>query len=168
VGHDFHIDWLEAALIAHSMPVGSIFPEPELGRNLNRNQEDIDLLIAWESDGATIVVMVEAKGVTAWSNQQYRSKLTRLVGLFGTQGDRWRNVSPRFALASPSPPKRVASVGVTSWSHDANGLPRWLPLRLPEELTRLERCDASGSPSRSGAHSRIIPRWSGRSTDRST
>ncbi len=155
---DFHLDWLEAALISVANPDQILFNEPEPGRNLNRNQEDVDLVVAWDSGDATRLVFVEAKGVTSWGNAQYGSKIARLIGLFGAAGGKVSAVDPAFILASPSRPQKLGLSLTPSWALDGAGRPKWIPLRVPSNLRRPERCDAEGKQLKDGTSWRVVVR----------
>ena len=155
---DYHIDWIEAALECAASPETRRFEEPQPGRNVNRSQEDVDLVVAWDEGAVTWLVVVEAKGTTSWAQAQYDSKLQRLVHLFGADGTRRPNVVPSFVLASPRRPKRLAVSNLPAWSCGPNGQPPWIPLSMPKELHRLQRCDALGNPSAKGTYWQVAPR----------
>lgn len=155
---DFHIDWLEAALLSLGALPGAVFTEPEVGRNLNRNQQDVDLVVAWDSGDVTHLVFLEAKGVSSWGNAQYAAKIARLVGLFGLNGKNYVGVEPAFVLSSPARPQKLGLSATPSWALDRAGRPRWVRLEVPVTLHRPERCDAHGRPSKVGTHWRIVPR----------
>ena len=102
---DYHLDWLEAALECAGAARGKRYPQPEANRNFNRNQEDVDLIVAWDDGALTRLAVVEAKGARSWGTQQYESKLRRLTFVFGKDGQRRTGVAPSFVLASPRRPK---------------------------------------------------------------
>lgn len=61
---------------------------------MTATQEDIDFLIAFaDKDDSSLVhlVMLEAKGVTGWSNSQLARKARRLNAIFGNDGTAWGN-----------------------------------------------------------------------------
>lgn len=155
---DFHLDWLEAAFLSLNTPIGTVFGEPEPGRNLNRNQQDVDMVIAWDVDHVTHLVFIEAKGVTSWGNDQYKAKLNRLMGLLGVDGNGYPEVDPSFVLASPSRPQKLVSSAAPSWAVDEAGQPKWIRLDVPSNLRRPERCDADGQPLETGNFWRVVPR----------
>src|SRR5437867_10824481 len=78
VAMDYHLNWLYAA--AHfasngSEPLGSphcenpLIEDGEGLRIVQSNQEDIDLVIASLQGGICHLILIEAKGVTSWSNK---------------------------------------------------------------------------------------------------
>jgi hypothetical protein len=78
---DYHIAWLAGALAVYTEGAEQAVakgarPNPSAnGSSLVKgNQEDIDLVIASGID----LILIEAKGVGAWGNEQLRSKLARL------------------------------------------------------------------------------------------
>ena len=83
---DYHIDWLYAALVLQDAVNDGPFPSPRFpsgqkGKsplNVNANQEDIDLLVAFDKGPVTHLVLIEAKGVTQFGNAQLISKGRRL------------------------------------------------------------------------------------------
>lgn len=155
---DYHLDWLEAALLSLNARQGTIFSAPEPGRNLNRNQQDIDLIVAWDVDDLTDLLLIEAKGVTSWVNDQHKAKLDRLVGLFGVDGQGYPEVRPAFLLASPSAPQRLDYSGTPSWAVEKDGRAKWVQLQVPSNLRRPERCDEEGQPLTTGTFWRVVPR----------
>lgn len=155
---DYHLDWLEAALECAGADRATCFPQPEPSRNLNRNQEDVDLIVAWDDGDLTRLSVVEAKGATSWATEQYGSKLRRLTFLFGSDGETRAGLSPSFVLASPRRPTRLAASDPPVWSCLADGRPRWLPLPMPEDLERPERCDERGASNAAGNYWHVVPR----------
>ena len=90
---DYHLDWLTAALSAYECgDVGRIFDNP-LQQVIKGNQEDTDLLVAFEGSGDRHVVLIEAKGATGWTNAQMQSKASRLGQIFGLKGTAIRGSS---------------------------------------------------------------------------
>ena len=104
---DYHLDWLAAALHAHkSRSPNGIF-ENANQEVVGGNQQDIDLLIAFDEGEKSHVVLVEAKGATGWSNSQMQSKAKRLRQIFGSDGECYPGVVPHFCLLSPRPPQHL-------------------------------------------------------------
>ena len=75
---DYHLDWIEMALY---LAERGEFPDETPFRNehfpdINRNQQDVDLLIAFEGGAAgeatTHVVLIEAKAYLGWTNAQLK------------------------------------------------------------------------------------------------
>jgi hypothetical protein len=90
-------------------------------------------LIAFKSENIYHLVLIEAKGVTGWTNKQMTSKANRFGDIFGEQGTTWPGVKPHFVIMSPSSPKGFS---VEKWPHwmAPNGHIRWLGLTIPEHL----------------------------------
>lgn len=134
---DYHLDWLYAALVLHSTPVQERYPSPGFAGgsptapllNVNANQEDVDLLVAFEDGGVTHLVLLEAKADTAWTNKQIRSKVRRLTRIFPDGGQSYGGIQPHLVLCSPRQPRSL----------DVTLLPEWM-------LNGRLRC--VGSPSR--------------------
>ena len=83
VAMDYHLDWIQMALYLARTPdpPRPIPKEAVLGdgqKNINENQMDVDLLVAFDEGATTHLVLVEAKMETGWTNQQLCSKATRL------------------------------------------------------------------------------------------
>lgn len=60
------------------------------------NQENIDLLVAFEDLEITHLRMIEAKAATGWTNKQTLSKADRLREMFVGDGGKYPNVSRVF------------------------------------------------------------------------
>lgn len=172
---DYHLDWVYAALeIAktgsegpHPSPAFLVAPEgaPDYRAktskepyNINTNQEDCDLLVAFDSSGVTYLIFVEAKGVTDFGNRQLHSKARRLRRIFGKEGDSYEEVLPYFVLASPSKPaiatkssKGLSIDELPSWMLRRREF-YWVNLPLPRVRRVLERIDSNGSPSSKGQY----------------
>jgi hypothetical protein len=158
---DYHLDWLYASLVLadpdsvmkphHDTPK---FPtlEPDVFSNVNTNQEDVDLLLAFENGATTHVVMVEAKGETGWSSSQILSKARRLKHIFGDEAQGHlglgmkSSVEPHFAVASRDRPTGLEKKlneqadGIPDWMWRDGKLP-WIELTIPNDRLRLEQCD---------------------------
>ena len=81
VAMDYHLDWLQMALHLADNP-----PPKEPIRNddlVTGNQEDSDLLVAFDHELTTHIVLIEAKVETGWTNKQLNSKAERLSRIFG-------------------------------------------------------------------------------------
>jgi hypothetical protein len=112
---DYHFDWLYASLqLADRFPHDADLkdqpfespdfrlPKAKQPVYVNENQEDIDLLVAFETVDTTHLVLVEAKGATSWSNAQLNSKLGRMKTIFDPDA-KWSrsDVQPHLVLISP-------------------------------------------------------------------
>ncbi|WP_238384332.1 hypothetical protein [Teichococcus vastitatis] len=154
---DYHIGWLAGALTLYMKGETALNkPQPnELleGRRLvEGNQEDIDLLIAWDDE----LVMIEAKAYGAFGNAQIASKLARLDLLhkhyLSLHSDNARPVRFHLLLTSPRPPQKLAAAW-PSWGCRGTGVP-WIPLEMEASLPVLTvtRCNLSGKSSAGGDH----------------
>ena len=157
VAMDYHLDWIHAGLFLSS----SANQLNEVHENkvpiVTANQEDIDLLVAFEDLGVTHLLMIEAKAATGWTNKQTLSKADRLREMFG-EGDgrkKYPGVKPSFCLTSPRPPQLLDSDQWPSWMAPG-GKPIWLELEVPPGRRRITRCDQEGKSSASGDFFRVI------------
>ena len=65
---DYHIDWLYASLnLAKDNNPAKVYPNEK--NVIKGQQEDIDWLIAFKGQSKYHLVLIEAKGVTGWSNK---------------------------------------------------------------------------------------------------
>jgi hypothetical protein len=155
VAMDYHLDWLHAALVLSGGGAEeSVHSNAE--HDVHGNQEDIDLLVAFEAEGVVHLLLLEAKAETGWTNKQMHSKAQRLAGIFGQEGQRYPLARPQLALLSPREPQQLQSERWPAWMVRGDGKPRWLRLRVPDGLRRVERCDADGRACTEGAHFRIV------------
>jgi hypothetical protein len=153
---DFPLDWIIGCLWLTKGEQAS-YSMLETG-DVNKSNDDVDLLIAYQEQGKTHLLMIEAKGVTGWKNKQLRNKAKRLAQIFGSGEipDDWPTVEPHFVLASP---KKSSLIDVSEWpgwmKHD--GQPRWwLELALPEGLRKIVRCDENGKKNAEGNFWKIV------------
>jgi hypothetical protein len=147
---DYHLDWLHSSLFL-------ALPEDDnAGVHLNTetvasgNQEDIDLLIAFEAEDITHLMLVEAKRETGWTNKQTLSKAERLRRIFGKRGVRYPRVQPYFALTSPKPPTKRLKSGLWPDWMTRDSQPIWFELNLPTGRRRVARCDSEGRQTAEG------------------
>ena len=149
VAMDYHFDWLTMALILGKRPNMENGPisrsevthsiNEEVAKKINKNQEDIDLLIAFEDskNGKTHLILIEAKADSPWDNKQLKSKAERLR-IFDEANIR-EYCKPHFVLMSPKEPHRL-DVKWPDWieiAKDKN--PPWLQLHLKYPLLKVER-----------------------------
>lgn len=150
---DYHLDWVHAALELRSdtpSEVPTIFYESPNFRELdptssavyiNHDQEDIDLLVAFERNNTRHLIFIEAKGETSWSNSQMSSKVLRLTKIFKGIPD---DIRPTLVLASPVPPSQLeVPEGADPWVKDSSGTWRYLKLDPPKGRRKIERKDAT-------------------------
>lgn len=136
---DYHIDWFVAALHWHWEQRGEQWPnDPLLVRG---QQEDFDLVVVAGEN----IILIEAKGYTAWGNRQLASKLERLRQLTPglicedgqvNRGD--RRYKLHFALMSPTQPRKLElPSGLPRWIQDGAGNLRWIKLELENDAPKL-------------------------------
>ena len=154
VAMDYHFDWLGMALFlgkCDEIPKSPILI-PKILKDINKNQEDIDLLVAFEDDGKTHVILIEAKAYSKWTNKQLTSKANRLK-IFNDA-----DCEPHFVLTSPTEPERLKVVW-PNWMKKEGKMqdrekPHWLQLPLQDGLLRVKRNNKSTNEDYS--HLRII------------
>ncbi|MCY4199483.1 MAG: hypothetical protein OXC53_03325 [Rhodobacteraceae bacterium] len=141
---DYHLDWIELAIYWAKHPSiqpGRRFPTPDCA--INKSQQDIDLLIAFQELGAnkikTHLVMIEAKAYSSWNNKQLESKTARLRKIM-EKVQMPDELQPHFVLMTRAESKRV---DCTDW--------KWLKYNLPERY-KITRCDEDGVSSKEGGH----------------
>jgi hypothetical protein len=154
---DYHLDWILAALIA--VAKGTDLAHANADQAIRAQQEDVDLLIAFECNATIHLVLIEAKAATGWTNAQAKSKASRLAQIFGNELDEKSGVHPHFVLMSP---EKSAGVNVDKWprwSVDATQRPLWMELKIPERLRKVSRWNhALNRPDAQGDHWKIIDR----------
>lgn len=156
VAMDYHISWLYAAAVLTRD--GGAGPFPGGGGIEKGNQEDVDLLIAFEEEGVTRLLILEAKGVTGWSNKQLRSKVDRLRMIFGDQDvpSQFPNLRPEFAIISPTPSTGIRTDDWPEWMKGQNGV-NWIRMPAPSTLLKVTRCDDSGKTLATGRSWKVEP-----------
>jgi hypothetical protein len=152
---DYHIDWLFAALTLSASNGGKVHANAE--GLVKAQQEDIDFLIGYDAEPHVHLILIEAKGVTGWTNKQMLSKARRLGGIFGEDGKKWAGVLPHFVLMSPRRPMLLDTTAWPRWMAP-DGDPVWLPLEMPGGLKGVSRCDAQGHKSAEGCYWRVAHR----------
>lgn len=150
VAMDYHLDWIYAGvfLSQDGVDVSGIHPNPD--RLISGNQEDVDLIIAFEADGLTHIIMLEAKAETGWTNKQAGSKADRLEAIFGSDGRRFPTSCPHYGLISPRRPQQLATAEWPRWMLDDDGNVIWLPLTVQPERAKVTRVNESDRPDQEG------------------
>jgi hypothetical protein len=155
VAMDYHLDWIFAGAflsatddpeVIHSNPRGLV----------SGSQEDMDLVVAFNADETAHLIMVEAKGVTAWTNKQATSKARRLEAIFGQRGNRWPHIRPHFVIVSPREPERLDCRLWPDWMKQGDGRPYWIEMRIPRGLLRVTRCDEAGKVTARGGYWNVV------------
>jgi hypothetical protein len=150
---DFHIDWLYASLnLAKDNDLTKIYPNEN--KFIKAQQEDIDWLIAFKDQSEYHLVLIEAKGVTGWTNKQMTSKASRFGDIFGKQGNGWPGVVPHFVIMSPSQPQGLLAEKWPQWMAPSGKI-MWLELLIPEYLKRVYRCNEQGQVNQNGHSWRV-------------
>ncbi|MCY4152450.1 MAG: hypothetical protein OXE94_09485 [Aestuariivita sp.] len=154
------MDWIRLAL--------HLAERPELGFgnekciknpfcDYNKNQRDVDLLVAFPADcdsQVTHLVMIEAKAYSSWENDQLKAKAETLKCIFGKDGKRRNKVLPYFVLMSDKEPERVNVDCWPEWMTENKKKPIWLKYKLPRRKQAV-RCDPQGKNSANGGHLRL-------------
>jgi hypothetical protein len=146
---DYHLDWLYASLYLTFNGDGESGIFTNRDHLIKGQQEDIDFIMAFEEDTACHIILVEAKGVTGWTNKQMDSKASRFLEIFGLNGNRWPGVYPHFLLLSP---RRSKHLNITKWPSwmTINGEVPWVELPIPNRLKKVTRCSPEGVPDIAG------------------
>lgn len=145
---DYHISWLAGALarfVKDDEKTARKNPKNEDNRRLiERNQEDVDLVIATGCN----LILIEAKAFGFFSNAQLKHKLARLellhnfyVEIVGTNLPANQVVQFHFLIISPLPPTKRLTTCWPSWACKGQDVP-WIHLQLPPTPVFLvTRCD---------------------------
>ena len=153
VAMDYHLDWIHASLFL-TQPENDVRAVHSNEKTVaTGNQEDVDLLVAFEKGDITHLLLIEAKAATGWTNKQTLSKAERLEKIFGADGAKYPQVQPYFGLMSPRHPERLKPHCWPAWM-TRDGKEIWFELKLPDGRRRVTRCDSSGKPSADGTHFR--------------
>jgi hypothetical protein len=153
---DFHLDWLLGCLHI-TKEERARYSMLETG-DMNKKNDDVDLLVAYEQSGTTHLLLIEAKGVTGWHNAQLVPKASRLGLIFGDRhvAHKWPGVTPHWILASPRRPQQIDVSTWPGWMK-VGGKPQWVRLPIPEGLRKIVRCDESGKKAAEGEWWRVVP-----------
>ena len=158
---DYHLDWIQIAFHLDANPdiePGHPFPKPDFG-DINRDQEDIDLLVAFEGKDAgravTHLVLIEAKAYLPWTNKQLASKAKRLKEIFGDDGKAHDAVKSHFVMMTGRLSGKIDTDSWPDWMSNG-GNPRWLKYSLPTR-TKVTRCTDRGRHFKNGSHLRLDP-----------
>ena len=156
VAMDYHLDWIYGSAFLSAT-------DDAEGIHSNRDglvtgiQEDMDLIVACSAGETAHLIMVEAKGVTAWTNKQATSKARRLEAIFGQGGDRWSHICPHFVIVSPREPQGLACSRWPGWMKRGDGRPYWVKMEIPGGLVQVTRCSESGKVSQEGQYWKVVP-----------
>jgi len=112
------------------------------------SQEDIDLLVCWQTEQGTHVVAIEAKAYGTWSNPQMESKVQRLREI--VLAFNGATLDLRLVLTSRRRPQHLMTAAWPRWALDDGGEALWMPLSAPGLRLATTRCDEQGKPSAGG------------------
>jgi hypothetical protein len=154
---DYHIDWLYACLYLSSMDVPEIDTlHDNQEAYITANQEDIDFLVTYTTNNVTHLILLEAKGVTSWSNPQMKSKMNRLKKIFNNPLLPWEGkIVPYFVAVSPNEPQYL---DYDQWPYWAlrDGRPFWIPIHIDYELFQPTRCNSEGKQDKTGRYWKVL------------
>lgn len=160
VAMDYHLDWIEIALHLAEDPgleLEKPFRSPA-AEGINRNQQDIDLLVAFDAAGAngsaTHLVFIEAKAYLHWTNGQLDRKTGRLGLIFGDDGTRRGVAKPHFVLMTGRVSSNIRTGEWPGWMKDPEGNPFWLEYCLPGRR-KVTRCGPDGKRDKCGGWLRL-------------
>ncbi|MCR5867732.1 hypothetical protein [Aquincola sp. J276] len=152
---DYHLDWLVGALTLVAQGDRGFEAQSNDAGLVNGNQEDMDLVVAFDDT----LLMIEAKGESAWSNAQFQSKVARLEKLRAA-GLLPASIKIFFVLTSPHEPKfLVPEEGAAwqAWLCNPAGRPMHVPLHMPDDFVKVTRWDAERqAASRTGTCWKIV------------
>lgn len=152
---DYHLDWLVGALTLVAQGDRGFAAHRNDAGLVIGNQEDMDLIVAFDDT----LLMIEAKGESAWSNSQFRSKVARLEKLRAA-GLLLPTIKIFFVLTSPREPQLLAPEEGTEWQAwmcNAAGRPMHVPLHMPDDFLKVTRWDAEQqAPSKAGTCWKIV------------
>ena len=157
VAMDYHLDWIYASAYLSKEGVNASGNHPNKAGLVSGNQEDVDLIVAFDAGETTHVIMLEAKAYTAWSNTQMKSKAKRLKAIFGKEGDCFPQLRPHFGLMSPKPPRQLKTECWPSWMLSPGSTPICMELAVPPGRMKLTRCNSSGMQDKDGGYFRVRP-----------
>ena len=134
------------------------FDNPSFNK-INTNQEDIDLLVAFDSDGMvqgkTHPVLIEAKDYLHWGRPQLDHKVVWLECIFGRDGRRHPTVIPQFILMTGHEPRNIGTAPLSQWKREPDR-PFLLKYGLQPRL-KITRCSESDEPSEVASQLRLDP-----------
>ena len=150
VAMDYHLNWIHAAIHLMACGCGKDVHENSsalvVGKStqmIEGNQEDIDLVVAFASDGAYRLIAIEAKGDSPWDRVQLERKVQRLDNTLRGSAD--GSIDPYLVLASPKRPSNIDASKWPTWATEGGSL-RWIRMPWPP-LQTVFRCDENGKKS---------------------
>jgi hypothetical protein len=104
----------------------------------------------------THIIVIEAKGVTGWTNSQLKSKAVRLMEIFGEAGADRANVVLHFVLTSPKESQSIDSASWPKWMRPDHQV-AWIPLPIQPDLLRVSKTNEKGRPDQNGTYWAVLP-----------
>ena len=166
VGMDYHLNWVHASLVlSHPEKYGKgpFSRGPDIVRP--RDQEDVDLLVAFEEKSLFNLIFIEAKAyddgkLAGYSRKepsdQLNRKVQRLKLIFDSYGKDFSDVKPRLCLALGKEPEVRSVQHWPKWALEPDGKPNYLKLDLPTDRKRVQCCDGENRPSEKGNFFRCL------------
>ncbi len=165
---DYHLDWIHAAIMLAGNG-GAAGPHPNRRPGAEKpewvstgNQEDIDLVVAFEQGGVTWLLLVEAKGVGSWTNKQLNRKVDRIVGIISDttpESKAW--IQLRLCLASPRPSSGLVPKNAGQWPewmiHPVKKRPYWINLPVPGGRKKVTGCTETGTSATTREYWKVEP-----------
>jgi hypothetical protein len=146
VAMDYHLNWIYAAceLSFGERNQTRVYKNQGI---VDGTQEDVDLLVAYQEPSRKChLIMLEAKGVTAFSSGQFKHKVERFENIFEKNGKRWGDdVIPHFGLVSPKKSKNLDTKICPEWLR-VNGEVPWFEMKIPDGRLVVLGCDQEGNP----------------------
>lgn len=144
---DYHLDWIYASLYCAEKGTTEFIADNPLG--LNSNQEDVDFIIAFNKNGVSHIVLIEAKAESGWTNKQLGSKADKLKSIFGFNRCLWENIKVYFLITSPRKPVNLRIDALPEYLQSSMD-DIWFNLDIPDNLIKITRCDEVGKASITG------------------
>lgn len=145
---DYHLDSIIGAL--HLCTGGKVGDKVQNDKKLvHGTHGDVDMVVAFNKT----LILIEAKGVTAWSNSQLNPKVDRLVQIFGEGDSLPGGVTLRFVLTSPLQSNKLVRDGVKPWPKWMTGSdkkPLFQTLKMDKGLLKVVRCGDDGKSNKDG------------------
>ena len=153
VAMDYHIDWLQMSiwLAQHGEPASHWQDTDHIASG---NQEDIDLVVAFDSADGPHLILIEAKVDTGWNNAQLKSKARRLAAAIPESAISALRLHPHYGLMSPKESPHINVANWPQWMTD-DAKPRWHHLGMPAGRRQMVRCDSNGKNAAAGGWVRI-------------
>jgi hypothetical protein len=153
---DYHLDWLVGALTLVAQGDRGFEAQRNADRLVTGSQQDMDLVVAFRD----VLFLVEAKGETSWSNEQFGSKVERLEKL-RSAGLLPASIKIFFVLMSPREPEGLKPADGTPWPtwmcNPKGGLVH-IELEMPRDFLKVERWDNNPAvPPKDRDSWRIVP-----------